>query len=325
MPNRGGGVLAHVDLVTITYQDDPHETTLAAFGDWVVASTWWRAVGGEYGVGPGTHHHVRLAQNAPAHVADADIPQFLAARIADGTLPSVAGHDYLYEIFYPPQTVVELALPCSTFSNMNSEAYHSSAGGAKPFAYAVVPSCSAETVSTIELGAAHELIEAATDPDPVVHPTYQFPSSSAWAGEVADLCNMPYSEAGFTAPTSWSNAAAAAGGDPCAPAQPGAFFDVSLAPAERTAAAGSSVTFTLQAWSSAPIDAWTVTAVAQPDGQAGFAPILALPATTVANGDTATLTASVPAGTASGSSGHIYLISSRGNEERYWPAMLTAQ
>src|SRR5262245_24608032 len=53
IPSQGGRVIAHVKLVTITFQGDPNEQQIQAFGDWFVQSSWLSEVGAEYGIGAG--------------------------------------------------------------------------------------------------------------------------------------------------------------------------------------------------------------------------------------------------------------------------------
>jgi hypothetical protein len=79
----------------------------------------------------------------------------------------------------------------------------------------------------------HELAEAATDPFPLSNPAYSTVDDDhvSWtfalgAGEVGDMCAQYDSsfykdpEIGYTVQRSWSNAAAAAGQEPCVPARP---------------------------------------------------------------------------------------------------------
>jgi hypothetical protein len=89
--------------------------------------------------------------------------------------------------------------------------------------------------STIEddtITAAHELIEAATDPDGL---GYAWPSDAAWGlltfGELGDMCEAqpdtwPYQppDLPFAVQRTWSNAAAMRGSDPCVPTLGKPFF-----------------------------------------------------------------------------------------------------
>ncbi len=322
MPNNGGAILDHVQLITLSFADDPHRPTLDAFSDWVVQSQWWSTVGTQYAVLGGSHVAVDLTDNAPVEVTDADIQAFITSKLGDATLS--ANPESLFMIYYPPQTTVDLAIPCSGFDNMNSQAYHSSANG---FRYAVIPSCSAESIANIELGAGHELIEAATDPDPLTAPAFQF-VSGAWQGEVADLCDLPHEEGGYVVPTVWSNAQAAAGGDPCAPAAAGTFFDASATPSTATVAAGSTISLDIRGWSTAPMSDWQLLATAYP-GYPGFTASVSLAERTLNNDSATTLEVGVPANATSGATSFVYVESELGANGaggfRYWPVSITAK
>jgi hypothetical protein len=80
----------------------------------------------------------------------------------------------------------------------------------------------------------HELVEAATDPFYYTKPAFSSADveHAAWTlatvGEVADMCEFESKDGvrlgSFLAQRSWSNAAAAAGHDPCVPALAEPFF-----------------------------------------------------------------------------------------------------
>src|SRR5207302_1966609 len=82
------------------------------------------------------------------------------------------------------------------------------------------------------------------------------------AGEVADLCDGEalIKSGTFTVQRIYSNAAAAAGTNPCVPEDPDAVWnDVTVEPATMpTIAAGASVTFKLTGWSTSQIPDWTL-------------------------------------------------------------------
>ena len=242
LADRGGPVMAHPALVPIFFADDPDSAALTAFNQWIVGSQWLAAVGAEYGVGSGSVlGAVQLSTAAPAAITDREIVDLLYARLADGTLPApgAAPGNVLYEVYFPVGTVVSFAdgKSCGAFGG-----YHDSARrGGVELAYAVLPSCpgfvSDHTALEIrELVSSHELIEAATDPIPSNHPAFQLEDPiSPWRAlgeEVADLCvrgdrSATWPEAGFVAQRSWSNAAAAAGTDPCVPGPLTPYFTVS--------------------------------------------------------------------------------------------------
>jgi hypothetical protein len=358
LPNAGGPILAAPKLVTIVYAGYTESSTMSAFGDWIVGSSWLTAVGHDYGVGHGTHvMHVVLPGPAPAQAPDLDTQALLEAKLADGTLPSAAGPDagtpgggdagagdYLYMIFYPPstQTGSFLAGP-STCTYEGGGAfiggYHwETQSGPYHVPYAVVPTCSTssatEGASDLESSASHEFIEAATDPFPYTDIAFGLTDpNDPWiytAGEVADLCEgLSTQEAGFTAQRVWSNSAAASANagsagatSPCVPAASEPFYDVSPSPAQaQTVKAGGSVTFTLTGFSTGPLPPWALSIF---PGQASFTPKVHLGASTIGNGQTTTMTVTVPAGTPSMAYAAIFVTSSLSPSDfTYWPIAVT--
>jgi hypothetical protein len=130
-------------------------------------------------------------------------------------------------------------LCCSEFDGYHDEA----AAGAAAVPYAVVCSCpgldgpSVTDLQQITVAAAHELVEAATDPRVQTYPAFgqNDDADVIWTlttgGEVADMCEFNRnayaipSGSKYMVQQSWSNAAAKAGKDPCLPAQPGPYFN----------------------------------------------------------------------------------------------------
>src|ERR1700722_7467484 len=128
---------------------------------------------------------------------------------------------------------------------------------------------------------AHELIEAATDPistDTTAGYYLNLDDPNTWGwndiegGEVADMCvdlygigqdeaNDTIGGTSFTVQRIWSNAQAAAGGDPCNPivsAKP--YFNASPAQEVFILNVGGSVTFEAHAFSTGPTSNWTLMA-----------------------------------------------------------------
>jgi hypothetical protein len=351
VPNNGGPIVASPKIVTITFAGYSEDATMKSFGDWIAGSSWLAQVGHDYGVGTGTHAaHVVLQMTAPTSPTDLDTQALIEQKIGDGTLPSafdvdggstdagagVAG-DYVYVIFYPQGTTAGsfLAGPSTCADLGGGEfigGYHwETQSGAYHVPYAVIPTCSdasgVERASDIEASASHEIIEASTDPFPYTSTAYALTDlSDPWTftdGEVADLCEgQTLQQNGFTVQRVWSNAAAAAGTAPCIPAPAGGFYDVSPSPdTTQTVAAGSSVTFTLTGFSTAPLPPWSLQAFAE---QGAFVPTLQLSASTIGNGQTATLKVSVPSTAASQSYASVIVSCSRApGDFNYWPVAVT--
>jgi hypothetical protein len=329
--------LSALQVVTITFSTDPNSAQDAAFGDFVVGSSWLKTVGADYGLQSATHlKKVQLTQTVGATVTDAQIQMLIAAQIQNGTLPS--GDQVLYLIYYPPGTTVKSVFNgADTCANLGGGqtigGYHwEGKNGTTAFPYSVVPTCKNESLANIQSSASHELMEAATDPLPNSNPAWVLTDmSNPWSyldGEVGDFCEgYDTTEAGYTLTRIWSNTAAMAGDrDPCIPAPSTPYYNVTATPSTvQTIAAGQSATFALQAWASAPVPPWTLSASTLSGGLAGgsFMPQLSLDVTTIGPGQTAHLTVTVPSGTAAQSSALIFVGSSASvTGYNYWPVAI---
>jgi len=253
--NNGAPVLASALFVPIMFAGDSLTSQIDVFVSAVGPSDYWATIGSEYGVGPATSSPVIVEEmSSPGtNVTDAEVQQFLAVSIATDPrfgalgLPADAGvqtsnpsavppAEAVYVVFYPTGTTISagaLGESCEAFGG-----YHSSfaLGNGAKVAYAVIPRCASFNGLTgkdfVTSATSHELIEAATDPDPYV-PAYQGTDGDhfVWTlvlgdGEVADLCaslldaNVHPTEASlssFLVQRSWSNQGAQAGQDPCVP------------------------------------------------------------------------------------------------------------
>jgi hypothetical protein len=310
VPSQGGPILAHPELVTITFQGDPYTADLQAFGEWLVQSSWLTTVGAEYGVGAGTQRAKLVVDyTPPAVVSTSDIETYLSAGIAMGVFPQ-PDPETIYVIYYPPTT---------TPSGLGCDGPwwgHNTVTSPVRYAYAAIPECPPPAlygwspIESIEQDASHEIIESATDPDRAGAPSYAITDPENpflyMGSEIADLCvGLVTTEAGFYAQRVWSNAAAAAGRSPCVPAPAGdTIFEMMPSSAAALAiAAGGSEKVQLTAWSSPPRGPWVVAAETFPGYQATLFPTGTLDVQTVNEGDHATLTVSVPAGATSGQKG----------------------
>jgi hypothetical protein len=194
--------------------------------------------------------------------------------------------------------------------------------------YAVIADCttSADGVTTT---ASRELIGALTNPYEVDLSGYllDVAPDDPWLmnlnnGEAGYLCEheTPTSEGGFALHRSWSNAQAALSQEPCVPADSGdVYMNVSASPSTIVeAAAGTSVTFTLTGWSTARTDDWTID-TARPEGTDLLPSMLAphLSSMMIGNGDTVTLTVSVPSNARQGQYGGLEITT--GPRPHAWP------
>lgn len=307
-------ILDHVALVTITYADYPDRAMVDAFGDAVVASSYYTMVGAEYGLSAGTHQSVHLTQNAPSTLKDTDIDTLMKQLVTNHTVPTTAGTQYLYMIYIPHSVTLDASL-------MGFYGYHTdTTAGQTRFAYAVVLD-DGTGIDTTTVTASHELVEGATDPYFKTNPNGDGwytdpPLPDPWyliEGEVADLCNdEPFEHVGtFAVQRIWSNTAAQAGMLPCLPNEGEPWMDVSAAPATMpTIPKGGSAMFTLTGWSTADAPPWNLATYT-----ADFSDLMKsemavqLSGQTIGNGTTVTVTLHAPNTATSGQLGGIYVSS----------------
>ena len=214
---------------------------------------------------------------------------WILAQITSGALPKPDANaitNTIYLLYFPTTTTIVLD---GTNSCTDFDGYHGSLTyGTQQLVYAVINECplgpppppGAPTNTLLQettVTSAHEIAEAATDPSNLAFGYYldfSDPSTWGWAdvqggGEVADLCvdvfylNQDETPVGpFTAQRIWSNAHAAAGGDPCNPLlSPGeVYFNAAPKESVFVVPVGKSVTFEVQAFSTGPMGDWTLSA-----------------------------------------------------------------
>ncbi len=319
---HGGKILPHLQLVTITYSDYKYGAMVQAFGDDIVQSTWYATVGAEYGVGAATHADKVVLGTSPPSITNTAILALIQQKIGDKTLPQPMSEDnqYVYMIYIP--STVALG------ADLQGEYGHHGAAKFNGFDYAYAVILDDDSgLGTTTSTAAHELVEAATDPyDPPIDGYYVDPPlPDPWyliAGEVADLCDGEslIKSGTWTVQRIYSNAAAAAGEAPCIPHDPdGNWSSVSADPAAMpTIPAGGSATFTLTGWSLGALPDWTLqsyTGDYSDLSESDMSPTFS--AMTINNGGTVTLTLHAPANATSGELGGIYVLS--GAAQRPWP------
>jgi hypothetical protein len=355
VPNNNGPILKNVDLVTVTFANDPQACTDNAFADFVVSSNWLSIVGQDYGVGRGQHvgsNVLTLNCPPPTSLNDSDIQATLVSALEQNTLMCgstacdvVTDPNLLILVFVPSTISVTLDYPQGQNSGTSCTVwggYHhgGQTAAGQPFPYAVVADCpgvaSAEGVTEeqfIQLGASHEIIESATDPLTINTLSWTFPlnSTSPWlalGAEVADLCATEIfgaTESGFSLVRVWSNSAAMNGTDPCIPAPAGPFYDTSGPSQYVVLSAGQSTQIPLQGWSTGPTQAWPIRVDAWPGGS--FQPDnVSLSQMTLTNGQQATLTVGVPSGTPGNQVGVLMILSGSSDADlRPWPIVVVSQ
>jgi hypothetical protein len=335
VPAGGGPTIASVPVVTVSFDGDSHTSDLSAFVDWLSQSGWASLVAAQYGVHGIEHQaHVALAASAPTDVTDDDVQAVLTAGLGDGTLPVApsSGSPFVYVVFYPDGTSVTQSSGANACESNPGNGYHAMTNpGAGPnIVYVVVPSCDPRfsallsEVQGMELETARLLIDTATDPSPLDQPGFQLiDESNPWSSlgpEVGDLCwgRLASEGPGYTLQRVWSNAAAAAGEEPCAPVPADSVpFGVSAAPSTlQTMTAGVPLTFTVTGWSRAAVADWPIQATSW---VGDYAIDVSLKPATLNNGQTAVLTVTVPFVQASGTYGAVLLRSLGPADSPAWP------
>jgi hypothetical protein len=314
---HGHALLPAPQLVTITYSDyDPSSTTsVQAFGDYIVTSDWLTTVGAEYGVGHGTNQNIVIGTAPTTTIEDTYFDTLMQGLVTATTLPAPSSTtQYVYMIYVPP--TVKLGQSLQGFYGYHTE---TSASGQR-FAYAVILD-DGSGLDTTTSTAAHELLEAATDPyfddNPNGDGWYQDPpDTDPWyliEGEAADLCDgeVLIRAGDFAVQRIWSNAAVTAGRSPCVPYDPDdIWYDVSASPATMpTVAPGTTVKFTLTGWSTIEVPEWEMTTADADYADYGAQDILPqLTSVGTWNHHEVTLTISAPTNAQSGYFGGIYIL-----------------
>ncbi|HEY6180416.1 MAG TPA: hypothetical protein VIX73_38500 [Kofleriaceae bacterium] len=260
-----GAVLTTMQMVTLTYPGYD-ATGVLQFGDAMVASSWYQAIGSEYNLASASAvQHKVLPAPAQALTIDAikqQVIDFITVT-SDVVKPTVDKNQVLY-LIYVPKNLRPVGLPASLHG------YHQmlTATGVQPqgavkFPIAVVFDDGALSSTTLQ--AAHQVIDAATNP-------YDFPNDGWYADppktdpwcllrrEIADLCEgeTAYRDGDFAFPRAYSNIAAKAGRPPCIPAVAGdSWSDVTAEPSQiQEIPVNGEIKFRLTGWSTSPLPDW---------------------------------------------------------------------
>jgi hypothetical protein len=236
-----GTTLAAPKAVAIYFASDPFEPDTTTFlTDMASDPTYWSATTQEYGVGPLTLLPAIDSTDA-APTSDQGIESYLAT-MSDGTHAGWPKNDgsTIYTVYLPTTvtTLTDYAGECSQWLGFHSVAMDAAGN---PLVYAIIPYCPSlggaqqkDDYFYVRTNAtSHELIEAATDPlldafskmDTDHYIWGRYPGA-----ETGDLCEFVATAHArilgggiYAAQRTWSNAAAAAGHDPCVPAAAGPY------------------------------------------------------------------------------------------------------
>jgi hypothetical protein len=317
--SAGGAVQSAPRVVPVFFPGETQAATLTDAVGKYLASAEWRGATTEYGVGAATAAAAVQSLDAfPAGLSTPDFGLWLAAHL-DGTHPEWGPTDdatLAASIFvvYPPAGSSLDAPPNPNYpltptlcgpEPWDLEGWHwqttPAPGPAPAIVFAIVGACTYGGVSLLDRMTAtttHELVESATDPHFVTTPAYDavddahaFWMELTGGGEIGDLCEEDFvtpGDVGYVVQRTWSNAAAAAGHDPCVPAVAPAYFNVQsdapdsfFDPYAGTTVRGVTVpnhgsrTIDLHLFSDGPTDPWEVAGV-DPNASGGGEPLLKL-------------------------------------------------
>jgi hypothetical protein len=355
----GGPVMTAPKIVEITFQGDSLQAEIDTFMEQLAGATaYWEGATAEYGVGPlADVTSVTLAEKPAAQLADPDVQVWLKEKILMNQVPQ-ADANTIYLVYYPASTVVTMGggALCGMTGANDFQGYHDdfAISPGKYVTYAIAGRCPSPVAGLPEIDevsaeASHELIEAATDPLPTDNPAYIAldPNDLAWeliAGpEVADMCAVNpdafYKPTGVTdlVQRVWSNAAAAAGHDPCQPNGSTPYFNSApvlsdtvqipntvFGPLETQGVdipIGTSKTIELDLYSDAPTSGpWTVSAIDLSStffGATSPALSFSFDKTSGQNGDKLHLTITALAAGPLGAS-PFWIESDLGNVQKFW-------
>jgi hypothetical protein len=279
LQRNAGDVIRGLRLVSVVASGDPLAQALLDFGDALVASSWWTAIGADYGLGAATGS---LGLTGPAidggtNLGGARIKSYLTALATGSAAPD--GHS-VYVLYLPSGVGI--------LDNNNQPiggcvAFHFGNFDAKGDVWAVVKRCGTPAGDSATYLASHEIAEGCADA--AVGKGWSLPFAPSgtppwmqdvWAvgegHEASDLCQGAGAtrQGGHSYARIWSNTAAAAGRDPCLPSLPGPYVNVSAPSAWIRGAPGQDVVIPITGWSSAPVDDWSVQPGVRAASGAGF-------------------------------------------------------
>jgi hypothetical protein len=362
---NGGNILTAPVVVPVTWDTDPNQAALDSFTAGIGASDYWKAVVSEYGVGAaiaGTPVHIPVTTASP-------LPTTLSTDDLDGLVDTGAGGggtwtpptaQTIYILYLHPSIAVTAggSPACSSFGGYHSVSQQGN------YIYAIALPCATGSgiLPNLTVTGSHEIGEASTDPLPGGGYTGFDNNHISWTlfqhgqTENGDACEF-YSDAeekelapfAFTVQRLWSNAAAAAGHNPCVPAAAGTYFGVTPTALETVAyagrqgstimtkginiAVGMTKTFPVGFFSDAASGAWSIRAAE------GFTPGVGGPTTphlsvsvdktSGQNGEIAYVTVTVnKAGSTIGTrtyakANYVTMLSSLGNSTHFMPILIT--
>ena len=328
-----GGTLSPLRLVVIVASGDPLAEDLYGFGDAAVASDWFKAVTAEYGVAaplPSAVHLVGGKLPSGAALDDDAVAAYIELTLASTTDAPTPDGRTLYLVYLPPG--VELANNASCRGPGSAGYHHRYGTGGDGFA--VIQRCQGGFESLLQMltiFGSHEIAEAVTDsgagwrlPSPsssvpiwMSNPWLEYEESRIT--ENGDLCiDTRVLEGGYWYQRSFSNAAALAGGDPCVPSLPMAYYGATTEKPWYTGAAGTTLQIVVTGWSTAPADDWSVRAhVQETSAGSGAWAAATTSGAKLNNGTGTTLTVKIPEDAPSGAWASIFLLAAHEDDHHH--------
>jgi hypothetical protein len=252
--NQAGNlVLDTPKAFLVFYPGYTFETQLTEFAKTLGTQSYWSDATSEYGVGPITYVDQRelTGETAPATISSTEIEAFVSTKLKSGAW-GTPDPKTIYTIFYPSTTSITMAggpfgtsKSCSSFGGYHSDVNVTIGPTTSNYAFAVLPTCAKfgalTGIDAVTGALSHEWAEASTDPYPSTNggadSTYSSVDTDHFIWELlggaedGDLCAQRpeafFKPSGFsyTVQACWSNKAAKAGGDPCAPHPAGVYFN----------------------------------------------------------------------------------------------------
>jgi len=233
--NEGGHILSPLRLVAIVAANDSLRDSLFAFAKALPASQWWPQVATPFGVSATATAFTVTGPPIAAgtQMTFADVTAYVQAAAVDSAGYAADGRTTF--LMFLPTGVSCTGGSCPPFSAFHRPFGTSTRGDFD--ALAVVVRGANPTMEAMTLAASHEIIESATDPEEnawklesPLHPWTGSPWGLDDGGtfeENADMCEgTRILDGGFYYQRIFSNQAAALGGDPCVPAIPAPYFNV---------------------------------------------------------------------------------------------------
>ena len=224
--------------MAITWDNDPNQVDLEKFFGAYGASPAWAEQTAEYGVGTLTNAPPQhIAGNAPATVLESTLLGLLTTNTAGANPPwGPPDENTIYMFFIPKGTKFDDG--SGSFACQGYDGYHfDTMINGVDVAYSISAVCHQEALGLgitdlqdVTITAGHEAVETATDPRTSTSAPIGWgdvdDAHAVWGyiteGELGDLCEYAATEAWESPPSldysvqrTWSNAAAAAGHDPC--------------------------------------------------------------------------------------------------------------